>query len=157
MALGFLMEKGLGVVLGEDGGRLEALVGELGAREGTAEHVRQTLFAMPGLMRAVDEALAARDTPREAQRLWLTVISYLVHDRDMMPASERHPILGLLDDAYLLHRVALALQNHLAEVDMMSVAGGAQLLAQLLPRGVVRRLDDRLTEARGASFDLGER
>ena len=152
MALGFLIEKRLAVVLG-DGDRLEQLMADLGAPEGAAEHVRETLFAMPGLMRAVDEALGSGSPPKHAQRLWLTVISYLVHDRDLVPTDTKNPILGLLDDAYLLHRAALALQDHLAAVDMMSVAGGAQLLGQLLPRGAVLALDDRLEAAREASLE----
>jgi hypothetical protein len=148
MALGFLIDKGLAAVLGEDDSALERLVTGLGAPAEAAGHVRATLLAMPELMRAVDDALWAESTPREARLLWLNVVSYLVHDRDMVPATERDPILGLLDDTYLVHKVALELGPHLGPVDLRSVAGGVELLGSLLPRGVIRELDDRLAAAK---------
>ncbi len=148
MAIGYLITQGLAAVLGANDTRLAELVVALGAPEEAAPHVRQTLESMPTLMRAIDDALWSGAAPPEARVLWLTVVSYLVHDRNLVPAGERNPIAGLLDDAYLLHRVALELEGHLGPVDMRSVAGGAQLLSELLPRGVVRRLDDRLRKAK---------
>ena len=151
MALGFLIHRGLESVLGADDSRLEELAAELGAPLGSAEHIRQTLVAMPGLMRAVDSALRAPDAAPAAQHLWLSVVSYLLHDRDLVPAEERSPILGLLDDCYLLHRAVLELEPHVEDVDMRSVAGGAALIARLLPRRVVVLLDERLADVKAQS------
>jgi len=151
MALGYLIEKGLEAILGEDDAALEKVVTGLGVGAEAAAHVHEALVALPTLMRAVDDALWRESTPKEARLLWLTVVSYLVHDRDMVPANDSNPIMGLVDDVYLVHKVALELQDHLGSVDMLSVAGGAQLLGGMLPAGLVRQLDDRITQAKEAS------
>ena len=52
-------------------------------------------------------------------------------------------MLGLLDDAYLLHRAAQELRHHMEAVYMRSVDGGVELLSRVLPADVTRQLDEK--------------
>jgi len=98
MALSFLLEKGIAATLGDNNTRLLGLMEELDASPDAAEHIRQTVEAVPALLRAADEALAKPGVPVESRYLWLTVVSYMLHDRDLLPTEDSNPIMGLLDD-----------------------------------------------------------
>lgn len=113
---------------------------------GAAEHVRQTLEAMPALLVAMERALGDPAAPAHARRMFQTVVHYIMTDENLIPSHAGRPLLGLLDDVYLIHVAALELEDQLGRVDLRSVAGGAQLLEEALPpfvtealRGFVRR------------------
>jgi hypothetical protein len=50
------------------------------------------------------------------------------------------PLLGLLDDVYLIHVALLELEEQLGRVDMHGPAGGTQLLERALPRLLTQAL-----------------
>jgi uncharacterized membrane protein YkvA (DUF1232 family) len=154
MSLGFVLRKGLDSVIGSDDRAIHEIIEHIGATPDHVEHIRATLMTLPDLMFAVDRALRNGSAPAHAKRMWLMVISYLVLDRDLIPASEDNPVLGLLDDAYLLHRAAEELAPHLESVDVRSISGGAEMLAGLLPITVVRQLDAKLANAKTAASDI---
>ena len=149
MGLHNLLTRGVRAALAEGDEDLVRYVVQGGHAEGTAEHLRQTLEAMPGLLVAIDAAL--RRSPAASQfgrTLFLVVTGYLLRDDDLIPVHEGQPLLGLLDDTYLLHRAAQELRDEIAMVDMRSVDGGASLLASVLPKDVVRQLDATIDRAR---------
>jgi len=148
MGLQKVLERGMRLTLQESGDELEAYVRDRGMDDETAAHLRQTLVAIPGLLVAVDGALYDGDAPRWARALFLFVVRYLLTDEDFLPARDDRPLVGLLDDGYLLHRAVQELREHVAGVELRSVDGGAELLARVLPDEVVRLLEDRLTQAR---------
>lgn len=141
MSLPNLLTRGVREALTEGATQLEAFLAEGTHEEGTAEHLHQTLEAMPGLLVALDAALRRDDAPLFSRTLFGVVLSYLLREDDLIPMHEGEPLLGLLDDTYLLHRAAQELRDHLTAVDLRSVDGGASLLASVLPADVVRRLD----------------
>lgn len=145
MGLHALLERGIRSALDDGGHTLEEQLGHLPGD--TVEHVRQTLEAFPGLLVAIDRALWHKSTPPEARALFMVVVSYLLADDDLVPTSEARPVLGLLDDAYLLHRAAQELRDHLEGVELRSVDGGTQLLQDVLPPDVVRQLDAKVEDA----------
>lgn len=65
-------------------------------------------------------------------------------DDNLIPSHAGKPLLGLLDDVYMIHLAAIELEDHLGRIDLRSVVGGAELLAQILPRDVVAQLRDRV-------------
>lgn len=153
MGLHNLLERGIRSALADGAGELEAYLAHLDLPPETLEHVRQTVEALPGLLVALDRALWSRDAPLFARALYMVVLSYLIHDDDLIP-GDRHPVLGLLDDAYLLHRAAQELRDHMATVYMRSIDGGAELLARVLPAPVVAQLDAKIRDAVGAAEQI---
>lgn len=152
MSLAGLLERGVRSVLDEPDSERE-LRELLAARQvdaDSAEHVRQTLEAMPGLLRSVERALAAPEAPVHARELFLMVLGYVLDDHNLIPSHAGRPLLGLLDDVYLIHLAALELRAHLGRVDLLSVAGGAELLAHVLPEDVIPQLRQRVLAAREA-------
>lgn len=151
MGLHHLLTRGIASALVDGGAELGAHLTRLGQPPETVEHVRQTVEALPGLLVALDRALWQRDAPLYARALYMTVVSYLIHDDDLIPTDERHPVLGLLDDTYLLHRAAQELRDHMGTVYMRSVDGGVDLLARVLPPSIVEQLDTKIREAVGTA------
>src|SRR5690606_27660089 len=98
---------------GED--QLATRLSSLGHPPETIEHVRQTIEATPGLLVALGRAPWSKDAPRFARALYMVVVPsyHLIRDADkLIPTDERHPVLGLLEDTYLLHRTAQELRDH---------------------------------------------
>lgn len=147
MGLHQILVRGLGSALHEGEAELDAHVAQLGETPETAEHIRQTVEAMPGLLIAVDRALRMPEVPLFARTLYFVVMSYLLQDDDLIPMHEGRPVLGLLDDAYLLHRACQELRNHMTSVEMRSVDGGAALLARVLPEPVAAQLNAKIVDA----------
>jgi hypothetical protein len=150
MSLAGLLERGVRSVLDEPESNQE--LGELLATRAmeadSTEHVRQAIEAMPGLLVGIQRALAALEAPAHARELFLVVLSYVIDDHNLIPSHAGRPLYGLLDDVYMLHLAALELEEHLGRIDMRSVAGGAHLLEQVLPRDVVAALRAKVHEAR---------
>lgn len=150
MALHRLLERGMRETLAEAPGELAALVKTRALPEETAEHLRQTLEALPGLLLALDGALYSDSAPPHARTTFNAVVRYLLLEEDLIPTrGDEDVLVSLLDDVYLLHRAAQELRNHVAGVDFRSIDGGVDLLAHVLPAEIVRLLDDRLAEAIG--------
>ena len=152
MSIAGLLERGVKSVLDdpESDKELDELLGARAMDAESAEHVRQTVAAMPGLLVSVERALAAPETPPHARELFLIVLSYVLDEENLIPSHAGKPLLGLLDDVYLLHLAALELKGNLRRVELHSVAGGAHLLEQILPRSVVGDLRAKIHEAREA-------
>ncbi|RMH38221.1 MAG: hypothetical protein D6689_19840 [Deltaproteobacteria bacterium] len=131
----------------EESGRLRRLLADARLPEDAGEHIRATLQAMPALLLSINDAIEQPDAPMRAKRLFRTVISYLVKEHDLVPMTEGRPLLGLLDDAYLLHRSAVVLKADLRGLLERNVAGGMDLLASVLPRGVVTALNELVAAA----------
>lgn len=151
MALHHLLTRGIRSALADGEGELVAHLTHLNHPPETVEHVRQTVEAMPGLLVALDRALSRRDAPLFARSVYMVVLSYLIHDDDLIPTDDRHPVLGLLDDTYLLHRAAQELRHHMEAVYMRSVDGGVDLLARVLPRDIIAQLDAKIVDAVSAA------
>lgn len=154
MALHHLLTRGIRSALSEGEGELSAHLLRLGHPPETLEHVRQAVEAMPGLLVALDRALWRADAPLHARTLYMVVVSYLIHDDDLIPVDDRHPVLGLLDDTYLLHRAAQELRDYMESVYMRSVDGGADLLARVLPTDVIAQLDAKIRDAIGTAAQM---
>jgi uncharacterized membrane protein YkvA (DUF1232 family) len=157
MSLFNLLTRGVREALAEGGADLEAFLAEGAHEEGTAEHLRQCLEAMPGLLVALDGALRTEAAPLHARALFMVVVGYLLQEDDLIPVHEGEPLLGLLDDTYVLHRAAQELRDHVQPVDLRSVDGGVALLRSVLPRDVVRRLDATVEEATAEAAVLSRR
>ena len=109
----------------------------------------QALEALPGLLVALDRVVQAGDDAR-VQRMWSSLVSYLLLDEDLVPSRDGAPIEGLLDDAYLAHIAVDRMSKHVSDrsaIDLRSVAGGAQLLRSVLPPSVASALDRRVDAA----------
>jgi hypothetical protein len=154
MALHHLLTRGIESALAEGEGELAAHLIHLGHPTETVEHVRQTVEAMPGLLVALDRALSIEGAPRFARALYMVVLGYLIQDENLIPTDERHPVLGLLDDTYLLHRAAQELRDHMGSVYMRSVDGGVALLSRVLPAEIVEQLDAKIDHALGRAQQL---
>ncbi|HEY8427599.1 MAG TPA: hypothetical protein VIL20_04460 [Sandaracinaceae bacterium] len=154
MALHHLLVRGIRSALADGEDQLAAHLASLGHPAETVEHVRQTIEAMPGLLVALDRALWSRDAPLFARALYMVVLSYLIHDENLIPTDERHPVLGLLDDTYLLHRAAQELRDYMTSVYMRSVDGGVDLLTRVLPTDVTARLDAKILAAVGTAEQM---
>lgn len=150
MGLHNLLTRGIRSAMADGAAELEAYLERQGGPPDTALHVKQTLEAMPGLLVALDRALSSGEAPLFARALYLVVLGYLIHDDDLIP-GDRHPVLGLLDDTYLLHRAAQELRDHMGTVYMRSVDGGVELLARVLPPHVVAELDAKIRHATTAA------
>ncbi|MGF1466118.1 MAG: hypothetical protein ACFCGT_08280 [Sandaracinaceae bacterium] len=157
MSLRTLLSLGVEAALAERGEDLEGLVAGGAHPDTTVEHLRQTLEALPGLLSAVELALQRETAPLFARTLFMIVIGYLLREDDLIPMHGDQPLLGLLDDTYLLHRAAQELREELEEVEMRSVDGGTALLSSVLPRDVVRELDRAIARARGEAEAIAER
>lgn len=149
MSLPGLMERGIQAILSSPNAdeELRDLVIAAGHDADAAEHLRQTLEAMPALLVAVTRDLARADAT--VRRLFHAVVDYLIQEENLIPSHAGRPLLGLLDDVYLVHVAAKAVEAHLDRVDMRSVSGGAHLLEQVLPRDVtasLRSIVDRATK-----------
>lgn len=149
MALQGLLRLGIRTALERSGEELEELVSAVGLPRDAADHVRETLLAMPGMLVAIDRALEAGGQP-ERLALWRSLASYLLTDDDLVPTDEGRPIRGVLDDAYLLHRAAQAMRRDLPVVDLRDLDGGADLLASILPGSITDPLDARVRAVMGA-------
>ena len=151
MSIRGLLERGVRSVLDEAAGKeeLPALLASRQMDADGAEHVRQTLEAMPALLVAIEHALSDPGAPPHARRMFQTVVHYIMTDENLIPSHAGRPLLGLLDDVYLIHVAALELEDHLGKVDLRSVAGGVQLLEQALPAFVTQALRGFVTGARG--------
>ena len=121
-----------------------------GVDAAAAEHLRLTLEALPGLVEKIHDALDREGGPPSARELFLRLVRYLFTENDLIPAHAGEVLLGLVDDAYLVHRAAQEMRGHLSLVDMRSVDGGAALLRALLPDEIVDALDEVVAEARAA-------
>lgn len=147
MALHGLLNRGIAAVIAEGAGELEMLVRQQGLAPEAAEHIRQVIEAIPGLLVAVDRALEARAEAPKARALFLEVLAYVLLDDNLIPARSGKPVVGLLDDAYFVHRAAQELREHMTEVDMRSIDGAVELLRRVLPASVWRELDERIERA----------
>ena len=144
MALNGLLERGLREAIAESSGELEAYVAERSLEPETAEHLRQALQALPGLLVALDGAIYSEGVPHHARATFSHVVRYLLLEDDLVPSRDDRLLVGMLDDVYLLHRAAQELRAHIDGVDFRSIDGGTDLLARVLPSDVVSVLDDHL-------------
>ena len=153
MSLVGLLERGVMSVLAEPEAEeeLRELLVARAADAAAAEHVRQTIEVMPGLLVSIRRALDEPDAPAHARELFAVVLGYVLDDDNLIPSHAGKPLLGLLDDVYMVHLAAMELAEHLGRVDMRSVAGGAALLEQVLPRDVIGQLKQRVEDARVAA------
>lgn len=150
MALQGLLRLGIRTALERSGSELEELVVSVGLGREAADHVRETLMAMPALLVSIDGALARHaDSSRLA--LWRSLLSYLLMDEDLIPTNEGRPVRGILDDAYLLHRAAQEMRRDLPGFELRDLDGGTALLRSALPIGIARELDDRVVRIMQAS------
>jgi hypothetical protein len=143
-----LIARGVEVILASEAAdaELRELARSCLRDEDAAVHVRQTIEAMPALLVAITRDLASADeAPR---RLFHAIVDYLIQEENLIPSHAGRPLLGLLDDVYLVHVAAISVESHLGRVDMRSVAGGAQLLEQILPRGISAELRGMVDRAR---------
>ena len=151
MSLHALLERGIREALAEGQGELEAYVAERNGEPGTVPHLRQALEALPGLLNALDGAIYSPEVPAHARDTFSHVVRYLLLEDDLVPSRDDRLLVGMLDDAYLLHRAAQELREHIAGVDFRSIDGGAALLAGVLPPDVVAVLDDHLASVTRAN------
>ena len=135
MSLPGLLERGIEVVLRSSSAEdeLRELVAKAGLEAEAAEHLRQTLEAIPSILVAITRDLSKGDPT--IRSLFHAIVDYLIQEENLIPSHAGRPILGLLDDVYLVH------------VDMRSISGGAQLLEQVLPRGVITSLRSIVDDA----------
>lgn len=143
MALQGLFRLGMRTALERASAELERVVVGAGHPPEAADHVRETLLAMPDLLVSMDQALA-KHAPPARLALWRSVLSYLLMDDDLIPTVEGHPIRGVLDDAYLLHRAAQELRKDLVGIEIRDLDGGTALLRSVLPVAISRELDHRV-------------
>jgi uncharacterized membrane protein YkvA (DUF1232 family) len=150
-----LLERGIRSVLDEPAGEeeLRALLASRQMDADGAEHIRQTLEAMPALLVAMEQALSDPAAPPHARKMFQAVVHYIMTEENLIPSHAGRPLLGLLDDVYLVHVAALELKEQLGRVDMRSVAGGAQLLEQALPPFVTEALRGFVKSARSRRAD----
>lgn len=149
MALHGLLARGIRSTLAEHRSELDRIAGNAGLPEGSGEHLAQCLEALPGLLVALDREVQMSADPT-VHRMWSSLVSYLLLDDDLVPSRDGAPIMGLLDDAYLVHLAVERVMTRVSDrtaIDARSVAGGAQLLRLTLPAGVVRALGDQLDAA----------
>jgi len=139
-----LLERGLREAIAESNGELESYVAERELEAETAEHLRQALQALPGLLVALDGAIYSEGVPAHARATFSHVVRYLLLEDDLVPSRDDRLLVGMLDDVYLLHRAAQELREHIEGVDFRSIDGGTDLLARVLPNDVVAVLDDHL-------------
>ncbi len=155
MALGELLKRAIVTVTEEGAEEIAMLVRTAGLPDEAADHVQQTLHAFPGLLIGMERSPADEGVPPYAQALFAQVMAYLLEDDNLIPSHAGKPILGLLDDDYLLHRAALEIGDALGRVDLRSVAGGCDLLSKLLPRDVVTQLEHHVTAAKEHAASRG--
>lgn len=148
------MDRGIASALEGRDEELAQLATAAGIDPAAAEHLRQTLEALPGLVEQIHGALRGADVAPVARALFLGVMRYLFLDEDLIPSRGGQVLLGLLDDTYLVHRTAQELRDHLYPVDLRSIDGGADLLGQVLPREVVHQLDRLVASAREEAESL---
>jgi len=98
------------------------------------------LEAMPGLLVAIERTISENSNSKRCQDLFETVVRYALEEEDLIPSHAGRPILGLLDDVYLLHLVGYELRYELRRVSIRSVGGGLALLRSVLPVDVTREL-----------------
>jgi hypothetical protein len=144
MSLHTLLERGIRQAVGEASGELEAYLEERNLDPETAEHLRQAIQALPGLLVALDGAIYSPSVPAHARDTFSHVVRYLLLEDDLVPTRDDRVLVGMLDDVYLLHRAAQELREHIDGVDFRSIDGGTDLLARVLPGDVVAVLDDHL-------------
>tara|TARA_R110002096_G_scaffold259030_1_gene452628 strand:+ start:102386 stop:102844 length:459 start_codon:yes stop_codon:yes gene_type:complete len=142
MSIPGLLARGIRTVLDDPEAETELaeLVAAAQLPSDATEHVRQTLEAMPGLLVAIERSIAADPTSKRSHALFDVVVRYALEENDLIPSHAGKPVLGLLDDVYLLHLVAYELRENLLGVSMHSVAGGAALLESILARSVTQEL-----------------
>lgn len=138
MSIPGLLARGIQTVLQDPEADLELadLVAVAKLPEDASEHIRQTLLAMPGLLVAIERSISANPSSKRIQGLFEIVVRYGLQEDDLIPSHSGRPLLGLLDDVYLLHLVACELDADLKDVSMRSVTGGASLLEAVLERDV---------------------
>lgn len=143
MAIQGLLRLGIRTAIAQSGEELEELVLAVGLPREAADHVREALMAMPGLLVAIDRALETQGQ-RDRLALWRSLASYLLTDDDLVPTDEGKPIRGVLDDAYFVHRAAQVMRRDLPGVELHDLDGGADLLASILPGSITDPLDARV-------------
>src|SRR5690606_2125935 len=93
MSIAGLLERGIRSVLIEPESEIElrALLGARATDPDSAEHVRQTIEAMPGLLVSIERALAAPEAPAHARELFLVLLSYVLDDENLIPSHVGKP------------------------------------------------------------------
>src|SRR5436853_1016466 len=103
MSLPGLLERGIEVVLRSSSAEdeLRELVAKAGLEAEAAEHLRQTLEAIPSILVAITRDLSKGDPT--IRSLFHAIVDYLIQEENLIPSHAGRPILGLLDDVYLVH------------------------------------------------------
>ena len=121
-----------------DPARNQRLAGTLCEFIRSVPHVLQSIVVFAGGARA-----NGSNSSRAVEFATGQVLFYLVDDRDLLPESE-FGVLGLIDDAYLVHRFAARLTAYYPEFASDHMVTDPAVLAvvrALLPAGVAEAID----------------
>ena len=144
-----LQRRGIGSVLEQGAGDVPA--SQLPA-------ARAALDGMVELLCAFNRATTNEQVPMAVRALFPAVLSYCFTEDDLLPSRGSQLVLGLLDDAFIVHRAAVEVAGPLG-VDLETTRKHLAFLEQVLPADVRRRLDalvvDTLTSTTSHAEQLG--
>ncbi len=146
MGLQLMMARGIEQMITEGAADLEAhhaANGESYSVAGVLEAIR----ALPVVLEALDEITWDDNAPPAARALLPMVVTYLLRSDDLIPSHEGQILLGVMDDAYLTHRIALQVSGVMTSRQGSALARYLEHLSAALPETVVGALDEMAEDA----------
>lgn len=147
MSLSKVLERGLSRAMEEGAQDLRANLAERNLPKGLFEECQEAALAMPSALEAINALTYDAKAPMALRALFPAVMSYLFSEENLVKSEGKQLLLGLLDDAYLVHltvrQVLSSLPASHAEPNRRHLAA----LSRALPEGVAKALEKTVADA----------
>ncbi len=136
-----ILERGLKTILDDNQHELVLLL----QRKNLPSEWLSTLLGavqdIPNLILKMNKLVFNENAPVSLRALFPSILNYLLDDEDLIPSHKDQEIIGLLDDAYLVHKVATILSENFSDFEAASSKKFLEVLVELIPSNVKEQLD----------------
>jgi uncharacterized membrane protein YkvA (DUF1232 family) len=154
-----VLRRGLESILNEGKNNFRTYLEQNGFPAEWEEKAYSSIMSIPDVLLVLNQLTYDRNAPLAARALFPALVSYMLNEADLIPSHKGQLVIGLLDDAFLVHCVARKLAAKLS--DHIKVASDEHLafLEKIVPEEVREELEaiveETITEAVRQAEQLG--
>jgi len=154
-----IFKRGIDSIIEQGADDFRAHLEQSGMASADLERARAALVSIPDTLSAFNRATHDEDAPIALRALFPALVSYLLSEDDLLPSRGDQLVLGLLDDAYLVHSACLQVIGTLPNGNSLAPQEHLRFLTEVVPADVREKLDgvveEVITEATSQAEQLG--
>jgi len=117
---------------------------------------REALRSMVDTLITLNRATLDEEVPMAVRAMLPSLVSYFLAEEDLIPSRPGQLVLGLLDNAYLVHRIAMELDGQARGIEADTAQRHVSFLEKVLPEEVRARLEEVATDTVTSAMSQAE-